>query len=249
MKIRTIIIDDEQPAIDLIIKYLESNETIEILTVCRDGFSGLKACTEYKPDLIFLDVQMPRINGFELLEVLEPVPYVIFTTAFDEYALKAFEANAVDYLLKPFGRDRFFEAVEKVFKRMHFNSDNTTEINSLMLSRQNMNEQLNRIVVKTGSNIHVISIEEIMYLEADGDYVHIYTENNRFLKENTLKYYETHLDSEQFIRIHRSRILNINFLDKIELYEKESYVVHLKNNKMLKTSLSGYKLLKNKLGF
>ncbi len=248
MKLKTIIIEDEEPARNLLINYLQEKENVELAAVCNDGFSGLKACAEHKPDLIFLDIQMPKLTGFELLEVIDTMPFVIFTTAFDDFAIKAFEANAVDYLLKPFSKERFFEAIDKVSARMNRSSENKTKIQSLIESKQASEKSLERIVVKKGSNIHVIPVDNIIHIEADGDYVKIHTENERFIKENTLKYYENHLDSSVFIRIHRSRILNINFMDKIELYEKENYMVHLKNGDKLKASLSGYKLLKYRLG-
>ncbi len=249
MKIKAVIIEDEEPARNLILNYLEGYDDIEIKEVCKDGFSGLKACSEHHPDLIFLDIQMPKLNGFELLEVLHPMPYVIFTTAYDEYALKAFEANAVDYLLKPFGKNRFFEAIEKLRLRMKNSDNQKTEIKTLLENRPDITQTLERIVVKNGSKIHIINVDEIIHIESNGDYVMIYTEQGRFLKENTMKFYEKQLNKNQFVRIHRSNILNINYLDKIELYEKESYSVHLKNGTKLKASLSGYKLLKTVLDF
>jgi two-component system LytT family response regulator len=250
MKIKTVIIEDEEPAVNLILKYLEDDENIEVKSVCKNGFEGLKACSEHKPDFIFLDIQMPKLNGFEMLEIMEEIPYIIFTTAYDEFALKAFEANAVDYLLKPFGKQRFLEAIEKVSERMKNNiSKNTLKMKTLVESRQKMYESLERIVVKSGKNIHIIDVEEIIHIDSDGDYVRIFTNSGKFLKENTLKYYETALNPKTFVRIHRTGILNINFMEKIELFEKESYLVHLKNGEKIKASQSGYKLLKEKLGF
>jgi len=248
-KIKAVIIEDEEPAVNLLLNYLKGKDNIEIKAVCNDGFAGLKAVSEIKPDLIFLDVQMPKINGFEFLEVIDPVPNVIFTTAFDEYAVKAFDANAVDYLLKPFGKDRFLEALDKAIERINNKSDVALNVKSLITAKQNSNDPLNRIVVKKKSNIHIIDIEDIIYIEADGDYVKIHTETEKFLKENTMKFYEKKLNNTNFIRIHRSYILNVKFLDKIELFEKESYFVYLKNGKKIKASLSGYKLLKNRLNF
>ncbi len=249
MKIKTVIIEDEEPARNLILNYLDDIEDVSVKAVCNDGFSGLKACTEHHPDLIFLDIQMPRLSGFELLEVLDPMPFVIFTTAYDEFALKAFEANAADYLLKPFSKERFVEAVDRVRHRISDLSVQKFKIKSLIESKSNNDKDLERIVVKTGNKIHIINCEEIIYIESNGDYVFIYTEKGRFLKENTMKYYEKQLDDSVFIRIHRSHILNINFLDKIELFEKETYLVHLKNGTKIKASISGYKLLKNVLKF
>ena len=249
MKIKAIIIEDEEPARKLILKYLEDAGDIEVKAVCKDGFAGLKACSEHHPDLIFLDIQMPKLNGFELLEVLDPIPNVIFTTAYDEFALKAFDANAVDYLLKPFSKKRFFEALDKLRLRMSGSDNQKNKIKTLLDNRPDIKQILERIVVKKGNKIHIINVEDIIYIESNGDYVMIYTKEGRFLKENTMKFYENRLDRKTFVRIHRSNILNINYLDKIELYKKESYLVHLKNGTKLKAGLSGYKLLKNILDF
>ncbi|HAN76910.1 MAG TPA: DNA-binding response regulator [Bacteroidales bacterium] len=248
MPLKIIIIDDEKPATDLIIKYLEGNNSVTVAAVCHDGFAALKACQEHQPDLLFLDIQMPKLTGFELLEVLDPIPAIIFTTAYDQFAIKAFDLRAIDYLLKPFSLERFTEALEKARFNLNKKEEFAKNIKTLTENRAETDE-LERIVVKQGKQIHVIDIEDMVYLEADGDYVRIVTEKAKFLKENTLKFYETKLDGNRFVRIHRSRILNVEFLDKIELYEKESYLITLKTGEKIMASLTGYKLLKELLKF
>lgn len=247
MNIRAIIIEDEEPARALVKNYLEAFEMIEIIGEYADGFSGLKAINELKPDLIFLDIQMPKLTGFELLELTEHKPIIIFTTAFDQYAIKAFEANAVDYLLKPFARQRFQEAMNKAIDRFKNKKNDETLVKSILQAIDEKPETIDRIAIRTGSKINLIAKEEIIYIEADGDYVKIHSKDNSFLKEKTMKYFESHLDSNKFIRIHRSYILNVEHILRLEYYDKENYVAILKNDTHLKVSNNGYKLLKSHL--
>ena len=243
--IRTLIIDDEEPARMLVRKFLEDFSEIEVLGECADGFTAVKSINEHNPDLMFLDVQMPKLSGFELLEIIEHKPHVIFTTAYDSYAIKAFDENAVDYLLKPFSRERFADAVKKVVGRIASQTEqNFTEVIALA---EEETEILQRIAVKSGSKIEIIAIGDIVYLESEGDYVMIHTKEGKFLKEKTMKYFEQHLDPDTFIRIHRSYIININEISRIELFEKENYIVKLKNGDQVKASSSGYKALKDAL--
>lgn len=229
----------------LVRKFLEDFSEIEVLGECADGFTAVKSINEHNPDLIFLDVQMPKLSGFELLEIIEHKPQVIFTTAYDSYAIKAFDENAVDYLLKPFSRERFADAVKKVVGRIASQTEqNFTEVIALA---EEKTEILQRIAVKSGSKIEIIAIGDIVYLESEGDYVMIHTKEGKFLKEKTMKYFEQHLDPDTFIRIHRSYIININEISRIELFEKESYIVKLKNGDQVKASSSGYKALKDAL--
>lgn len=229
----------------LVRKFLEDFSEIEVLGECADGFTAVKSINEHNPDLIFLDVQMPKLSGFELLEIIEHKPHVIFTTAYDSYAIKAFDENAVDYLLKPFSRERFADAVKKVVGRIASQTEqNFTEVIALA---EEKTEILQRIAVKSGSKIEIIAIGDIVYLESEGDYVMIHTKEGKFLKEKTMKYFEQHLDPDTFIRIHRSYIININEISGIELFEKESYIVKLKNGDQVKASSSGYKALKDAL--
>jgi len=244
MKIKTLIIDDEQPARDLIKHYLKQYPEIEISGEFQDGFTGAKAIQEMKPDLVFLDVQMPKLTGFELLELLEDPPMIIFSTAFDQFAIQAFEMCAVDYLLKPYSSDRFGLAIKKVMTKLQEEKTKKISVQSVLSAMEEKPELLQRVAVKNRHKIDVIPVSEIQYLEAADDYVMIHTADKNVLKEKTMKFMETHLDHEQFIRIHRSYIVNVSFIERLELYEKESYAVVLKNGKILKASLTGYKVLK-----
>lgn len=242
---RIIIVEDEEPARDLLKRYLSASTNIEIIGEFADGFEAAKAINSLKPDLVLLDIQLPRLTGFEILEIIEHPAAIIFTTAYDEYALKAFERNAVDYLLKPFSKDRFLQALERAKERMAAKSAPNLET---LAENLTPNEPLNRIVVKTGKAIQVVPIEQIEMIEASDDYVSIYTNQERFVKKQTMKYFEERLNPNTFIRTHRSYIVNITQIASIELYEKDSYIGILRNGNKVKISASGYKELKEKLG-
>lgn len=243
--ITTILIDDEPLARAILREYAEAFPLLNIVQECCDGFEGLKAIMQHKPQLIFLDVQMSKINGFEMLELIEEPPSVIFVTAFDEYAIKAFESHAIDYLLKPFSRERFNKAVDKFLEQ----SDNTTKSTrplpeSIALSPQ----QRQRVVVKTAGKIKIIPVEDIQYLEAADDYVKIHTKEGGFLKNRTMAHFEKTLDANAFVRTHRSYIVNVQQITRIDPYEKENYVAVLKNGTQVAVSKSGYAKLKTVLG-
>jgi len=245
--IKTIIVEDEKLARDLIKDYLQNHEDFELIGEYEDGFSGLKAINEMKPDLIFLDIQMPKLTGFEMIEVLEHHPAIIFTTAYDQFALKAFEHNALDYLLKPYSKDRFDEAVGKARERVQ--SGDKDSIARLVEHRDEQEDEIHRVVVKSRSRINVIPVEDIIYLEAQDDYVMIYTLQSKHLKQKTMKFFEAHLPLEDFVRIHRSYIVKLSEIAQMQLYEKESYIVILKNGIKLPVSKSGLPKLKKKLDF
>lgn len=242
--IRTILIDDEPLARDIVKFYLSDHPEIEVIAECPDGFEGLKAITLHKPDLIFLDIQMPKISGFEMLELVEDKPAVIFTTAFDEYAIKAFEVNAVDYLLKPIDKGRFDAALKKLPGRLNQKENTEAVLDAAALSPA----QNNRVVVKKDGVIKIIPTGDINYLEADDDYVKMNTADGIFFKNKTMAYFEQTLDQAQFIRIHRSYIINLAQVTKIELKEKDSYIVLLKSDIWLPVSKTGYAKLKAALG-
>lgn len=241
--IKTILIDDEPLARSIVMEYLKPYAEVQVVQECNDGFEGVKAIAQHKPDLIFLDIQMPKINGFEMLELIELPPAVIFTTAFDEYAIKAFEAHAIDYLLKPFSKDRFDKAMQKWLQHRQQSS---TPIALPEEIRQP--EERNRIVVKEGGNIRIIPVHEIQYIEAYDDYVKIYTPKEMFLKKKTMSFYENTLDAAQFIRVHRSYIIQLSQLTRIEPLEKDSHVALLKSGVRIPLSKSGYTKLKSTLG-
>lgn len=244
MEIKALIIEDEKPATDLLLHYLENFPQVKITGTYSDGFSGLKAIHETRPQLVFLDIQMPKLTGLEILELLEYKPALVFTTAYDQYAVKAFEANAVDYLLKPFHADRFNVAVNKAIERISQKENFQPVIQSAIQSLEQRPEKIERIAVRTGSKIQVIPADQILFLEADGDYVKIHTKEGNFLKEKTMRYFESALSENKFVRIHRSFIVNVDMIQKVEYYDKENHVAVLKNNERLKVSGSGYKLLR-----
>ena len=244
--IKAILIDDEPLARVITREYLQSYSDIEIVQECNDGFEGVKAIAQHKPDLIFLDIQMPKINGFEMLELLEQPPSVIFTTAFDEYAMKAFEAHAIDYLLKPFNKERFDKAMQKWFQQRGSTSEKNTQ--TVLQEEVRQPEERNRIVVRESGNIRIIPVHEIQYIEAYDDYVKIFTQKEMFLKKKTLSFYEQALDSAQFVRVHRSYLLQLNQLTRIEPLEKDSHVALLKSGVRVPLSKTGYVKLKTVLG-
>lgn len=242
--IKAILIDDEALARDIVKHYLKAFPEIEVVAECSDGFEGLKSITQHQPDLIFLDIQMPKISGFEMLELVENRPSVIFTTAFDEYAIKAFEVNAVDYLLKPIEQGRFEQAMQKLPSKLAKGDESQELLETASLSPA----QNNRVVVKNAGVIKIIPVEAIHYLEADDDYVKLSTTEGNFHKNKTMSFFEQTLDAAQFIRIHRSYIINLAQVTKIELKEKENYVVLLKSGIWLPVSKTGYVKLKTALG-
>ncbi|MCY7408946.1 MAG: response regulator [Chitinophagales bacterium] len=244
---KVIIIDDEPLARSLVREGLSTMAGFKIVAECGDGFEGMKSIQQHTPDLIFLDIQMPKISGFEMLELLEKPPAVIFITAFDEFAIKAFEANAVDYLLKPFSQERFEAAIKKfITKRGGEPEIKSTQ--KLLETVAQAAPQNMRIVVKSGNKIKIISLPEVIYFEAADDYVNVVTAEGSFLKNKTMNFFEHSLDPLQFVRIHRSYILNVQHITRIEVYEKENYVAILKSGKQIPVSKSGYARMKEVLG-
>ena len=246
-KIRTIIIDDEKLAREITKGYLSKHPQINIIAECSNGFDAIKKINEGKPDLIFLDIQMPKISGFEMLELLEDPPAIIFTTAYDQYAIKAFEVSAVDYLLKPFSEERFNDALNKSFSRIKDNFQQNSAIKNIIDHHDEKIEFLERVVIKDGSKISILPVDSIKWIEAQDDYVMINSEQGRFLKKKTMKFFENHLDENLFIRIHRSYIINADFIQHLEQKGKESYQLILKNGKELPVSKTGLSKLKSTL--
>jgi two-component system, LytTR family, response regulator len=237
---KAIIIDDEPLARMLVKEYLQTHTNIELVQECGDGFAGLKAISEHKPDLIFLDIQMPKITGFEMLELIDEPPKIIFTTAFDEYAIKAFDANAVDYLLKPFSKERFDKAIQKIAE------NNTYKTETLIDAA--LQGPLNKIVLKDNGKIKIIPCTQIHYLEAADDYVKIIATDCTFLKKKTMQFFENNLSSNDFVRVHRSYIVNTQIITRIDLLEKDNYQLLLTTGATLPVSKNGYGRLKEKLG-
>jgi two-component system LytT family response regulator len=242
-KVKALIIDDEPLGIELVQKYLEEFAEIEVKETCSNGFEGLKAIQQYQPDLVFLDVQMPKISGFELLELLDNPPMVIFTTAYDKYALQAFERNAVDYLLKPFSQERFRQAVSKALHNQ------TAGAVKKLTPDWHSGELADRIVVRNGNRIVIIPQENIHFLEAEDDYVNIHSSQGKYLKQQTLKFYEKSLDPGLFQRVHRSFLVRLDQIVQLEPFEKNSYRLRLKTGAILPVSRQGYTRLREVLNF
>lgn len=245
--IRAIIIDDEPLAVSIVKDYLQEFPEISVAESCENGFEGVKAIMQHRPDLIFLDIQMPKINGFEMLELVDDPPAVIFTTAFDEYAIRAFEAHAIDYLLKPFSRERFSKAVRKWLDQR--NLPGNAQVSPNLIEELSLRpEEQHRIVVRTGSNIRIIPVQDVYYIEALDDYVKIFTAEEHFLKKQTMRHFEQALNPAQFVRVHRSFIVSVQQITRLEPMGKDSYIALLKNGIRIPLSRNGYSRLKEVLG-
>ena len=246
MSSKVIIIDDEPLARSIVVEYLQSFPDLTVAQVCSNGFEGVKAIQQYKPDLIILDIQMPKINGFEMLELIENPPAVIFATAFDEYAIKAFEAHAIDYLLKPFNQDRFEKAIKKWKEQKNHSGEKQTK--QLLDDVSLTVPQSQRIVIKDGSKIKIIPVQDVHYLEAADDFVKVFTKEGYFLKNKTMSHFEQVLDPVQFVRSHRSYIVNLQQITRIDPYEKDNHVAILRSGAKVPVSRTGYPKLKSILG-
>ena len=240
-KCRAVIVDDEELARRVLRELLRAHNEVEVVAECPNGFEAVKAVAELKPDLLFLDVQMPKLDGFEVLELIVEGPAVIFVTAYDQYALRAFEAHAVDYLLKPFGADRLKVALERTKERLGGKLPPPAE---LAAAARPPAQYLERIVVKDGSRVHIIPVSKLDYAEAQDDYVALAVEGKKHLKQQTLSNLEKALDPERFLRIHRSYIVNLDRLGKVEPYGKDTHVVVLTTGTQLPVSRSGYARLR-----
>ena len=237
-RLRTIVVDDEPPARDLLREYLQADAGIEVVAECANGFEAVKAITELHPDLVFLDVQMPKLDGFEVLDLVGAGPAVVFVTAYDEYALRAFDVHAVDYLLKPFGPDRLATALERVRSRL--SGREGVSVGALVAAARHRDVPAHRILVRDGPKVHVVPIDALDYVEAQDDYVCLHTGGRRLLKEQTMAEVEAVLDPARFVRIHRSVILNIERLARVEPYAKDSRVAILRDGTKLPVSRAGY---------
>ena len=243
--LRAILVDDEELARKVLREFLAKHGEVQVVRECANGFEAVKAITEMNPDLVFLDIQMPKLNGFEVLELIEKRPTVIFTTAFDEFALKAFEVHAVDYLLKPFSQQRLDEALRHV-EGMSGTLD-ATQVRGLVTTARGQALPAERILVREGSKVHIVHTNDIDFIEARDDYAAIRTGGKELLKQTTLSTLEEELDPGRFVRIHRSFILNIDRLAKVELYAKDSRIAILNDGARLQVSRAGYARLKELL--
>ena len=237
--LRVVIVDDEPLARAVIREYLRAHPEVDVVAECGNGFEAVKAVAELSPDLVFLDVQMPKLNGFEVLELLGRDVAVVFTTAYDQYALRAFDVHAVDYLLKPFDERRFSEALSRARTRLQSERP-PAEVGALVTDARRRQGPVERVLIRDGSQVHVIPVEKIDYVEAQDDYVCFKSEGKQYLKDQTMAALETTLDSARFVRIHRSYLLNIDRISRVELYAKDSRVAILRDGTRLPVSRAGY---------
>ena len=241
--IRAIIVDDEELARASLKLSLQKFQQISVINECSNGFEAVKAIKEFKPDVVFLDIQMPKLNGFDVVELLaDEAPQIIFVTAFDEYAIKAFDANALDYLLKPVNPDRLKIAIKRLEDKISIEAK--PDFKNAMKEIVQKNLPLQRILIKENTKVHVIPVNEIIYIEAQDDYVLIQTLDKSYLKNERLANLEAELDPQVFIRIHRSFLVNIDYINRIESYSKDSKLVKLKTGFEIPVSRSGYGKLK-----
>ena len=240
--IKTLIVDDEPLAAGLVKEFLSAYPQFEVVAICHDGFEALKAIQLFQPELIFLYIQMPKITGFELLELLENPPAVLFTTAFDQYAVQAFDVKGIDYLVKPFSEARFAQAITR------FLSQQKTKTVPEAVDYPVSEERNKRIVVRVKNEIKIIQTQEVRYFEAEDDYISIHTQEGKFLKKMTMKQLEESLDPEKFARVHRSFLVNLQEVAGLEPYEKESYLLRLRSGQKIPVSKSGYARLRQVLG-
>jgi len=242
--LRVAIVDDEELARKVVSEYLAGQPEVTVVAECANGFEAVKAVTELKPDLVLLDVQMPKLNGFEVVELIGREQPVIFVTAFDEYALKAFEVHAVDYLLKPFDRDRLVEALDRA--RARIARHDTTPVEGLVeLTRPRTTE---RVLIRDGARVHILPVDGIDYVQAQDDYVSVQSGGRAYLKDQTLSDLESTFDPTRFVRIHRSYLLNIERLVRVEQTPRESHVAVLKDGTTLPVSRTGYRRIQQLLG-
>lgn len=238
MKLRAIVVDDEELARLLLREYLRTEPDIEIVAECANGFEAVKAAAEHKPDLLFLDIQMPKLDGFEVLELIDRAIHVVFVTAFDQYAMKAFDRAAVDYLLKPFTLDRFHEALTRV--RRLAGSRAAAVPAELRNQARAPGQYAQRIVVKDGARVHIIPVEKLDYAEAQNDYIAVRSERRTYLKQQTIASLEAALDPSRFLRVHRGYIVNIERIVKIEPDTKDSRIATLSDGSQIQVSRAGY---------
>lgn len=242
--IKAIIVDDEKLGRDIIKEYLADHPRIEIVAECRDAHEAMDAIDQHHPDLIFLDIQMPEVNGFELLEMLDDPPRVIFSTAYDQYAIKAFEVNAIDYLLKPYDAERFNLAVERAIQSLQSSQSQNETIEKLLQTMRQSQPHLERLLIKQAGRIVIISCKEISWIKALDDYAEINTHKESYLIQQSLNHLEQRLNPDQFVRVHRSYIVNIDAVRDIVELSNSRYQLILKNGTEIFLSRTGLKKLR-----
>lgn len=240
--LRIMVVDDEPLARTVVREYAAGEPGVEIVAECANGFEAVKAAAEMKPDLVMLDVQMPKLDGFEVLELLGRDQPVIFVTAYDQYALRAFEVHAIDYLLKPYSAERFHEAIARARERLRAQAPDAGDLDLEALAREARPRTgpAERVLIRDGANVHVLPVDKIDFVEAQDDYVAFKSEGKQYLKDQTMAAVEASLDPARFVRIHRSFILNIDRISKVELYAKDSRMAILRDGTRLPVSRAGY---------
>ncbi|WP_092712474.1 LytTR family DNA-binding domain-containing protein [Janthinobacterium sp. OK676] len=241
---RVAIVDDEALARGVLREYLARHGDIEIVAECANGFEAVKAIAELEPELVFLDIQMPRLDGFEVAELIGAKTRLIFVTAYDQYALKAFDCHALDYLLKPFSEQRFDQALAHA--RAHRSMPETVQ--TLAREAATRAAPLDRVLIRDGAKVHVIASARIDYIEAQDDYISIRSEGKSYLKSQRLSELETQLDPAKFLRVHRSYLLNIDGIRRIEAATKDSHVAILRDDTRIPVSKAGYQKLRLLVG-
>lgn len=246
---RIIIVDDEALARGVVREYLAEHADVEVVAECANGFEAVKAITELEPDLAILDIQMPKLDGFEVAELAAGKCRFMFATAFDQYAIKAFEYHALDYLLKPFSQQRFDQALAharaSIAKADHAQPVPQEGVGAVVREAAARNQPLGRVLIRDGARVHVIAAGKIDYIEAQDDYVQIRTEGKSYLKNQRLSDLESQLEADKFLRIHRSYLLNIECMSRIEQAGKDSHVAVLKDGTRLPISRSGYQKVRS----
>ncbi|HTP68679.1 MAG TPA: response regulator [Dongiaceae bacterium] len=244
-KWKAVIVDDEELARKLLREMVAQHPEIEIAAECGNGMDAVKAAAEHRPDLLFLDIQMPKLTGFDVLELIDREKMaVIFVTAYDQYAMKAFDVHAVDYLLKPYSRERFEAALERAKSQ---NTEKNVDATELAAAARPAGQFAERIVVKDGTKVTLIAVPKLDYAEATDDYVSLVTEGKKHLKQQTISGLEMSLDPSLFVRIHRSYVVNLERVARIEPYGKDSKVAVLTSGVRLPVSKAGYGRLKELL--
>lgn len=243
-RMRVAIVDDELLARSVLREYLARHDDIDIVAECANGFDAVKAIAELEPELVFLDIQMPRLDGFEVAELIGAKTKLIFVTAYDQYALKAFECHALDYLLKPFSEQRF----EQALAHARANRSLPETVQTLAREAATRAAPLDRVLIRDGAKVHVIASARIDYIEAQDDYISIRSEGKSYLKSQSLSELETQLDPAKFLRVHRSYLLNIDGIRRIEAATKDSHVAILRDDTRIPVSKAGYQKLKLLVG-
>lgn len=241
-RLQVLIVDDEELARRLSLEYLRSHPDIEVIGECETGLEAVDAISKLNPDLVLLDIQMPQLSGLEVLELTGKRSGVIFTTAYDQYALKAFDLHAVDYLLKPFSQQRFDEALTKARKLLAQETSSSTQAIETLLTQQS--EKLQRLLIRDRGQVHVVPLESIDYVEAQDDYILIHAAGKSYMKTQSLSELEAQLDASKFVRVHRSFLLQLNALQAMEKTSKDSQVAVLKNGAQVPVSRAGHERIK-----